>query len=61
MVVEEDGVSVTMRGDFEVIALKLNPDLDTDAQERALMSLFQKAKEKIQETIANNFRGSMFG
>ncbi len=59
--VEESGVSVTMRGDFEVISLKLNPDLDTASQERVLMRLFQKAKEEIQETIANNFRGSLLG
>lgn len=61
VVVEENGVTVTMRGDFEVIDLTLNPDLDTIAQQRVLMNLFRKAKDKIQETIANNFRGSMFG
>lgn len=59
--VEEDGSSLTMRGDFEVIALHLNPERDAAAHERVVMSLLRQAKEKIQGQLASSFKGSLLG
>lgn len=59
--VEESGVSLTMRGDFDLLSLHLNPDLDAASQERVVLQLFQKAKDQIQGMIASNFKGSLFG
>lgn len=55
---EKNGIRMVMRGDFELVELKLNPALDTAVQERTLLSLFNEAKEKVQAAIAKDFAGT---
>lgn len=58
--VEKNGVRVVMSGEFEVIEISLNPELDAKAQERLLMELFNDARGKIQSMLAKNFAGQLF-
>lgn len=54
---EKNGTRLVMRGDFELVELKLNPALDTASQEQTLLQLFNEAKEKVQAAIAKDFAG----
>ena len=55
--VENNGVTLTMRGDFEVMALHLNPDLDSPTQERLVLECLKDAKAKLQAKIAQSMGG----
>ena len=58
--VEKQGVRVTMRGDFEIEHLTLNPELDTKTQEKMVMQCINEAKQKIQGILAKSFAGKLF-
>ena len=58
--VEKQGVRVTMRGDFDVESLTLNPDLDTLTQSKVVMQCMNEAKQKIQTILAKNFAGQLY-
>lgn len=49
---ESNGVSITMNGSQEVLAVKLNPNLDKEAQEKNLISAFNDANSKVQKLMA---------
>lgn len=57
--VEKNGVRVVMRGDFEVEQIRLNPNLDLRAQEKALMAALNDARSQMQQILAKNFAGSL--
>ena len=57
---EVQGVRVTMRGDFEIENIMLNPDLDIKQQEKAIMKCMNEAKQKIQTMLAKNFGDKLF-
>ena len=57
--VEKQGVRVTMRGDFDVESLTLNPELDTLTQSKVVMQCMNEAKQKIQTILAKNFAGQL--
>ncbi len=57
--VEKNGVRLTMDGTFEVIEIKLNPDLDLKTQEESVKYCLREARGKIQTTLAKNFAGSL--
>lgn len=49
---ESNGISITMNGSQEVLAVKLNPDLDKEAQEKNLINAFNDAINKVQKLMA---------
>lgn len=57
--VERDGVSLSMRGDFEVTHLALNDQLDARTQSTVVVALLKEAREKIQKDMASKFAGSL--
>lgn len=59
MTVEKRGVSVTMNGSFEVLEIKLNPELGVDDQQRALMDALNEVRESIQKNLAKKMMGGM--
>ncbi|MBI3442492.1 MAG: YbaB/EbfC family nucleoid-associated protein [Candidatus Sungbacteria bacterium] len=58
--VEKNGTRVVMSGEFEVMELSLNPELDAKTQEKLVMQLFNDARAKIQSMLAKNFAGQLF-
>ena len=52
MVVERDGVSVEMNGNFEVENIKLNPELDVNKQTEVLKRCLNEAREGVQKKMA---------
>ena len=52
--VQHNGVTVTMRGDFEVTAVELNPELDHAGQQTALLECLKRAKTQMQAKIAQS-------
>ena len=57
---EMQGVTVAMRGDFEIESIRLNPDLDIKTQEKVLMRCINEAKEKMQKILAKDLAGKFF-
>ncbi len=55
--IENNGVKLTMRGDFEVTGLTLNPDLDVSEQERLVLQCLKDAKARLQSKIAQQMSG----
>lgn len=58
--VEQQGIKVAMRGDFQIESIQLNPALDIRAQEKALIACINDAKDKIQTLLAKDFAGKLF-
>lgn len=58
VIIEKDGTSVTMNGNFEIEEIKLNPELDTQKQQNVLRSCFNEARENIQKKMAQNLMNS---
>jgi DNA-binding protein YbaB len=58
---DENGISVTMNGNFEIENIKLNPDLNLEDQEKYLKICLNKAKEEIQKKMAKSLMGSGLG
>ena len=52
--VEKDGVTLVMRGDFEVTDLSLNPDVDVNEQARLVLACLKEAKSQLQAKIAQH-------
>src|SRR3989344_2860755 len=57
--VQHEGVEVTMRGDFEITAIRLNDQLDTSRQEELLMTCMREAKKELQQRLAKSFAGGV--
>lgn len=60
-VVEKEGVSVEMNGNFEVENIIINPDLDKNRQEEILKSCLNEARETIQKRLAKMMMNSGIG
>ena len=52
-----NGVSLTMRGDFDIIELSLNPELDAATQSEAILAAFRDARKQLQQKLAASFSG----
>jgi DNA-binding protein YbaB len=57
--VERQGVSLSLRGDFEVTSLVLSNDLDAKTQARVVLELLREAREKIQKDMAQLLSGKL--
>lgn len=57
--VSQDGIEVKMRGDFAVVDIKLNPDLDIKKQQDVLITVLSEARKKMQSKIQENFADQM--
>ena len=56
---KNEGIEVIMRGDFEVVSITLNPELETEKQEEILMGLLKQAREKMQARLQKDFADQM--
>ncbi len=56
---QDGGVSIELNGNFDIVDIKLNPDLRIDDQEKAILKCFKKAKEEIQKKMISKL-GGMF-
>jgi DNA-binding protein YbaB len=56
---QQDGVIITINGNFDIIDIKLNPELSIDNQQKAILKAFDKAKQEIQKTMVSKL-GGMF-
>ena len=54
-------MSVEMNGNFEVMNIRLNPNLDSGEQEKILVECLNEAREKIQKTMAKSLMDSGIG
>ncbi|MDO8530526.1 MAG: YbaB/EbfC family nucleoid-associated protein [bacterium] len=61
LVVEKNGVFVTMNGSFEVEEIKLNSALGIEDQQNALKQALNEARESIQKTLAQKMMASGMG
>jgi DNA-binding protein YbaB len=57
-VVERDGISVEINGNFEVESIKLNPELSTEKQQEVLKRCLNEARETIQKRLAKMMMAS---
>lgn len=57
--VEQRGVKLSMRGDFEVTSLELSDELDARTQSGIVIALMREAREKLQKEMAKAFAGQM--
>ncbi len=60
-IVERDGVSVEINGNFEVENIKLNPQLSTEQQQEVLKRCLNEARESIQKKLAKMMMASGIG
>jgi len=60
-VVEKEGISVEMNGNFEVENIIINPDLDKNRQEEILKKCLNEARENIQKRLAKMMMNSGIG
>ena len=58
--IENNGIAVTMNGNFEVIEVKLNPDISLEEQQNIVKACFNKAREDIQKKLAQQMMSSGF-
>lgn len=56
VVIEKNGVSVVVRGSFEIEEIKLNPNLAPESQEKLLKDVLNEAREEIQKKVAGNLQ-----
>jgi len=57
-VVERDGISVEINGNFEVESIKLNPELNIEKQQEVLKRCLNEARETIQKRLAKMMMAS---
>jgi len=57
--VEERGVKIIMKGDFSLVDVVLNPDLDVSAQADAIKAAHTKARGELQEKLKSQMMGMM--
>ena len=55
---EKNGVKVVMNGGFEIVEIKLNPELGTEEQERILKECINEARESVQKIAAKTMMAS---
>ncbi len=60
-VVERDGISVEINGNFEIENIKLNPELSLDKQQEVLKRCLNEARETIQKRLAKMMMASGIG
>jgi len=58
--VTESGVRVVMNGEFEVLELSLNPELNTETQAEAVKKCLNEARSQIQKRLASSMAGQLF-
>ena len=58
---EKRGILVTINGNFEVINIKLSPELSIDDQQNVLKDCLNEAREKIQKILAQKMMGAGLG
>ena len=56
---EKDGVYITINGNFELIDVKLNPELSIQEQQKAIIKCYDSAKQEIQKKMISKL-GGMF-
>jgi len=61
IVVEKEGISIEMNGNFEVENIKLNPGLDVEKQQDVLKRCLNEAREDIQKRLAKMMMSSGIG
>lgn len=61
IIIEKEGTSVEMNGNFEVENIKLNPELSTDKQQEILKNCLNEARENIQKRLAKSLMGAGIG
>lgn len=59
--VERNGVSATVNGNFEIKNIKLNPELNIEDQERAVLGAINEANKDMKEKMAKSLMGSGLG
>lgn len=57
--VEENGVKLSMKGDFSLVDITLNPELDIAAQQEAIKRAHDKARAELQEKLKSQMMGMM--
>ena len=57
-IIERDGISVEMNGNFEVEDIRLNPELSSEKQQEILKKCLNEARESIQKKLAKVMMGS---
>jgi len=57
-VVEREGITIEMNGNFEVTEVKLNPEMDTEKQQKLLKECLNEAREIIQKQMAKSLMAS---
>lgn len=57
----DQGVSVTMNGNFEIEEIVLNPELSVDQQQEVLKHGLNKVREDIQKSLAKKMMASGIG
>lgn len=55
--IEKNGVTITLNGAFDMLELKLNPDMAADRLEHLVKECYGKAKEKVQKALAEQMKG----
>jgi len=60
-IIEKEGVSVEMNGNFEVEKIKLNSELSAERQEEVLKRCLNEARENIQKRLAKMMMSSGIG
>ena len=56
---EKKGTRLVINGNIKVVDISLNPELEKDEQEKALVECFNEGVEKIKSSMAQKFQ-SMF-
>ena len=59
--VEKRGVVVEMNGNFEVVNIKLSPELSLESQQETLKQCLNEARDSIQKTLAKSLMGAGLG
>ncbi|HHE76608.1 MAG TPA: YbaB/EbfC family DNA-binding protein [Candidatus Parcubacteria bacterium] len=54
--IERQGVRVVINGNFEIVEVKLNPEISQEEQERILRDCFNQAIEKIKMDAVREFQ-----
>ncbi|MDP2641261.1 MAG: YbaB/EbfC family nucleoid-associated protein [Candidatus Yanofskybacteria bacterium] len=52
---EQNGVKVIITGSFEIVSVKLNPELSLEDQEQAVRGAYNQARKDIQSSLAQRF------
>ncbi|HZZ99466.1 MAG TPA: YbaB/EbfC family nucleoid-associated protein [Candidatus Paceibacterota bacterium] len=58
--VTESGVRVLMNGEFEVLELTLNPELNIESQAAAIKKCLNEARSQIHKRLASSMAGQLF-